>query len=30
MDRLDKIYIWHVVTLAKMKLKKKEARKWVQ
>jgi len=30
MDRLDKIYIWHIVTLAKMKLKKKEARKWVQ
>ena len=30
MDRLDKIYIWHIVTLAKMKLKKKEIRKWVQ
>jgi hypothetical protein len=29
MDRLDKIFIWHIVTLAKMKLAKKEAKeKW--
>lgn len=24
MDKLDKIYYWHIVTLAKMKLKIKE------
>lgn len=31
MDRLDEIYIWHIVTLAKMKLKKREAKnKWGQ
>lgn len=24
MERLDKIYYWHIITLAKMKLKKRE------
>ena len=24
MDKLDKCYIWHIVTLAKLKLKRKE------
>lgn len=31
MDKLDKIFVWHIVTLAKMKLAKREAEgKWVQ
>ncbi len=31
MDRLDKIFIWHIITLAKMKFAKREAKgKWVQ
>lgn len=24
MDKLDKLYIWHIITLAKMKLRTKE------
>ena len=29
MDKLDKIFVWHIVTLAKMKLAKREAEgKW--
>lgn len=27
MDKLDKCYYWHIVTLAKMKLKKKECKR---
>lgn len=27
MDKLDKSYYWHIVTLAKMKLKRKECNK---
>lgn len=27
MDKLDKIYYWHITTLAKMKLKRKEIKK---
>ena len=27
MDKLDKSYYWHITTLAKMKLKRKEMKK---
>ena len=27
MDKLDRIYYWHLITLAKMKLKRKELKK---
>lgn len=27
MDKLDKCYIWHIITLARMKLLRKELRK---
>lgn len=27
MDKLDKSYYWHIVTLAKMKLKRKECKR---
>lgn len=27
MDKLDKSYYWHLITLAKMKLKRKELKK---
>lgn len=27
MDKLDKSYYWHITTLAKMKLKRKELKK---
>lgn len=27
MDRLDKCYYWHIITLAKMKLLRKECKK---
>lgn len=27
MDKLDKSYYWHLITLAKMKLKRKECKK---
>lgn len=30
MDKLDKSYIWHLITLAKMKYKRKELKKNVQ
>lgn len=31
MDRLDEIYIWHIVTLSKMKLEKRRIEnKWKQ
>lgn len=28
MERLSKVYIWHIITLAKMKLRLKEVKKW--
>jgi len=27
MDKLDKCYYWHIITLAKMKLRRKEAKR---
>lgn len=27
MDKLDKCYIWHIITLAKLKLKLKEVKR---
>ena len=30
MDKLDKCYIWHVVTMAKLKLRLKELKKGVK
>lgn len=27
MDKLDKLYIWHIITLAKLKLRLKEVKR---
>ena len=29
MDKLDKCYYWHIITLAKMKLRLKECKRYV-
>lgn len=28
MEKLDKCYIWHIITLAKMKLLRRECKEW--
>lgn len=30
MDKLDKCYYWHITTLAKLKLRRKECKKCLQ